>query len=416
MKDNMTEADNKAQKKKKKKKSKWIKKRHTVLTKLVTPVFFVWAKLAYRVEINRLKKKDSRQFLILSNHQTEFDQFFIGLTFPQAVYYVASEDMFSIGFLAKLLKWAVAPIPFKKSTNDVGAVMNCMRIAHDGGTICVFPEGNRTYHGRTVNMKDSIATMAKKMRLPIAFFRIENGYGVQPRWSNVKRKGRMKAGITRIMEPEEFSSLSEQELYEIIKKELFVDEHTLQGEFRSKRLAEYIERAFYVCPDCGLSNFSSSCCRITCTRCGKQIDYLPDKALKGVGFDFRFKNEGEWYDYQEDFIRKLDLSEYIDTPAYEEKAVFIKVIPYKFKQVISKNAIVRLFGDRYEITFDNETRTLDFADISATTAVGRNKFNIYTREDIFQIKSDEHFNALKYVNFYYAMRNGEDGNAEFLGL
>lgn len=408
--------DSKAVKKKKKTKTKWVKKRHSIITAIVTPLFFVCSKLMYGLQFKRLKKSERRQFLIVSNHQTAFDQFFIGLTFGGAVYYVASEDMFSTGWLSRLLTWAVAPIPFKKSTNDVGAVMNCMRAAHEGGTICIFPEGNRTYHGKTVNMKDSIAVLAKKMKLPLALYRIEGGYGVQPRWSDVKRRGKMKAGILKVIEPEELARMSEAEIYDLICRELYIDEHATGGEFKSGKLAESLERAIYVCPKCGLSRFVSQKKVMTCEKCGQQIEYLPDKTLRGVGCAFDLKDEGEWYEYQENYIRKLDLSQYYDTPAYEEEVTFLRVIPYKYKEVLEKKAHIRLYGNRYEI-LGEDVKTFRFEDIQASSAVGKNKLNFYVGNDIYQIKADRHFNALKYVNFYYHyIGKGDNGNAEFLGL
>ena len=390
---------------------------------------FVAAKLLYGVKLNKRKKKDARQLLIVSNHQTVFDDFFVGLSFSGPVYYVASEDMFSIGILSKLLSWAVGPIPFKKSTNDVGAVMNCMRIAHEGGSICIFPEGNRTYHGRTVAMKDSIAVLAKKMKLPLAIFKIDGGYGIKPRWSDKRRKGKMTAGVTRIIEPEELAKMTEEEIYRLISKELYVDEHKKTEEYPSRHLAEYLERAIYVCPDCGLSAFISKGRRISCQKCGKITEYLPNKTLKGINYDCRMKNEGEWYDYQENYIRRLSRDAYLTEPAYVENVSILRVIPYKKKLMLDKEAVIRLYSDRYEFSV-GAGATADFAEnscfdgialpfskVQAAAAVGRNKLNIYTSEGIYQIKADKHFNPLKYVNFYYHyIGNGENSDAEFLGL
>jgi len=56
--------------------------------------------------------------------------------------------------------------------------------------------------------------------------------------------------------------------------------------------------------------------------------------------------------------------------------------------------------------------------------LGRNKANVYINDKkylvfhkVYQLKSTKDFNALKYVNFYYAFK-GEKGenNAKFLGL
>ena len=149
------------------KKKKWIKFRHRVISTLAYPFLKVWACCKYKIKIKRCKKRG--QYLILANHQTGFDQFFVGLTFKNPVYYVASEDLFSNGLSSRLIKYAVAPIPIKKQATDVRAVINCIQVAREGGSIAIFPEGNRTYSGATCHMNKSIAPLAKKLGLPIAF-------------------------------------------------------------------------------------------------------------------------------------------------------------------------------------------------------------------------------------------------------
>lgn len=165
-------------------KKRWIKYRHRVVRNIAYAVLSPYAKIKYGIHVERFKEQGKRPYLILMNHQTAFDQFFIGMTFKGAVYYVASEDLFSNGWVSSLLRWLVAPIPIKKQTADVSAVLACARVAKEGGTIAIAPEGNRTYSGRTGYMNPAIASLAMHLKLPIALVRIEGGYGVQPRWSD----------------------------------------------------------------------------------------------------------------------------------------------------------------------------------------------------------------------------------------
>ena len=65
---------------------------------------------------------------------------------------------------------------------------------------------------RRRRMNPAIAGLARMLKLPIALFRIEGGYGVHPRWSDVVRRGRMHAYVSRVIEPEEFAGLSKAEL------------------------------------------------------------------------------------------------------------------------------------------------------------------------------------------------------------
>ena len=392
----------------------WIKGRHRVVTFLIRLFFRPYVCWKYGITIEKFPEQGNRPYLIMMNHQTAYDQFFVGMMFRNPVYYVATEDLFSMGWVSDLIRYLVEPIPIKKQTMDLQAVKNCIRVAREGGSICLAPEGNRTYHGKTVYMKPGIASLAKKLGLPLAFFRIEEGYGVQPRWSDVVRKGKMRCYISRVVEPEEYAEMSTDQLYSLIQKELYVDEARVTGQFHHKQNAEFLERVVYVCPWCGLSPFESHDDRITCQTCGRQIRHLPTKELEGVDFTFPHRFVAEWYDWQNDFINKTDLTALTETPVFTETVRYSLVHPNKYKELLKEEAKVCLYGDR--ITIDD--RLFFFDSISAVSVLGKNKLNIYEGKEIFQLKGDKRFNALKYVNFYHRYKNMRTGdqNGQFLGF
>jgi len=396
---------------KKKKDNKWMRPRHRFIRNLAVLVLAPISWLRYGIRVERFRDQGDRAYLILMNHQTAFDQFFVGMAFRGPVYYIATEDIFSLGWISRLLRWAVAPIPIKKQTTDISAVMTCIRIAREGGTIALAPEGNRTYSGRTVHMNPAIAKMARKMKLPIALFRIEDGYGVQPRWSDGTRKGRMTGRVSRVIEPEEYAAMTDAALIETIREGLYVDEARITGEFRCRARAEYLERAVYVCPECGFSKFESHGHEIRCTGCGRKAVYSKDKTLSG---DFPFPFVAQWYDYQENFVNRYDPMAHLEAPIFRDKATVSRVIVYSHKERIAKDMPLELYGDRVVM---GDT-VLHFDDISAAACLGRNKLNLYHGKDVLQFKGDKRFNALKYVNLYFRYRNitRGDENGKFLGL
>lgn len=393
------------------KKNTWIRPRHRIITELVRLVLAPLSRLRYRVAVEPFPARKGQGYLILMNHTTAFDQFFIGMAFHRTIYYMATEDIFSLGFVSRALRWLVAPIPIKKQTVDISAVKTCIRIAREGGTIALAPEGNRTYHGRTVYMNPAIVKMAKKMKLPIALFRIEGGYGIQPRWGEGARKGTMTAGVTRVIEPEEYRSLSDEELMDIVRRELHVDEAKVTVEYDCKARAEYLERAVYICPHCGFSKFESQGHEVRCLSCGRKAVYNKDKTLTG---DFPFRFVADWYDWQESFVNSYDPMAHVEEPIFRDTAEVRRVIVYSHKELISKDMPLELYGDRVVM---GDT-TLHFDDITAATCLGRNKLNIYYGKDVLQFKGDKRFNALKYMHLYFRYRNitrGEEGDT-FLGM
>ena len=387
--------------KKKKKNSPWLKPHHGLVRNIAEIVLYPFVRLLYGARIRPYKEQGKRQYLILMNHQTAFDQFFVGYSFKGPIYYVASEDLFSKGFISSLIRFLVAPIPIKKQTTDPRAVINCIKVAREGGTIAMAPEGNRTYDGRPLHINPTIAPLAKKLGLPIAFFKIEGGYGVHPRWSDVIRGGGMDCGVSRVLEPEEYQDMTDEELYKVIVDELHVDETKIEGSYPHKKNAEYLERAIYTCPICGFTKLESHGDTIKCCTCGMEVRHTDTKELTCEDPSFKFNSVADWFDYQADLISKITLDDYKDSPIFTDKANFFENIPYKKKVLIKKDAEMELYVDRIVIN----GVTYPFDQVIGITVLGKNKLNVYHDGHIWQLKGDKRFCALKYVNIYNHYKN-----------
>ena len=396
------------------KQNTWVKPRHKYIFAFLRTIFRPYVRLKYHITPEPFPASEDRPYLIVFNHQTGFDQFFPMLIFRQPTYFVASEDIFSLGWISGVLRWLVAPIPIKKQTNDLKAVKNCIRVAREGGSICLAPEGHRTFHGKTVYIKPSIASLAKKLGLPLVIFRIEGGYGVQPRWSDVVRGGKMRCYVRTVLEPEEMKEMSNEALAAFIERELYVDEAKVTGRFPHKKNAEFLERVVYTCPDCGLTEWESHGDLITCKKCGKTVRHGDTTELQGVGSDFPHRFVAEWYEWQNNYVNQIDPLAHLDAPLFRDTVQISRVYLEKYKKVLKKDAQLCLYGDR--ITLDG--MDYPFAEADAITLLGKNKLNLYWDKEIFQIKGSKRFNALKYLNFYHRYKNITEGDThgKFLGL
>ena len=397
----------------------WTKFRHRVITEAVRLILTAHVVSKYHIKAERFKGQGNRQYLVLFNHQTAYDQFFVGLAFKGPVYYMATEDIFSMGWVSSLIRYLVAPIPIRKQTTDIAAIRNCVRVAKEGGTIALAPEGNRTYSGRTEYINPSIVSLIRMLKLPVALLRIEGGYGIQPRWAGKVRKGSMRSYVSQVIEPETWQELSNDELYSRIVEGLAVNENCLSGEFPTKAPAEFLDRAIYTCPDCGLSTFHSQGDILRCTKCGKETRYLPTKELRGVNWDCPFPFVAEWYDYQKAYVNSLDTHALTEQPLFADTAQLSRVIVFKHKELLRQTAAIHLYGDRMVVDqgAENELQ-LPFSQVSAVVCLGPNKLNVYCGEDVYQFKGDKHFNSLKYTNLFHRYQNIAKGEAhvEFLGL
>ena len=394
-----------------------IRARHSILRFILGPVVWLLCKLYIpKLKIYGLKDK-SRPYLFLYNHVTAFDQFFVSLASPRPLYHVASEDIFTNGILSKLMIWATGPIPIKKQMTDASAIKTLTKTAKAGGSIALSPEGNRSFDGRGVYINPAIAKLIKLLKLPIAIFKIEGGYGAWPRWSDKTRRGPVTCKVDYIIEPDEYKSMSADELFAVIKDKLYIDESICKDDYKGKNLAEFIERLFYVCPDCGFSEFESKGDVARCKACGLEVSVKGNGELSSKPFEP--KSIAQWYDLQNAFVNKCDVTTLTESPVFTDKGDFFKVVPYKKKEMLFEGAKLLLFGDRIEVKSSDEVLcTIDFNDTEVVTVLGRNKLNIYTKEDVYQIKSEKRFNAVKYMNMFYRFKNQTGGNesGEFLGL
>ena len=169
------------------KKKTWVKKRHARTFAFLRAVLppFLRLRYHYRAEPSGLKEGP---YLILSNHQASMDPFFLSASFPFPVYFFASDDIFNLK-LSPLIRFLVNPIPKSKSLSDLQAVKDMVRVLKEGGSVGIFPEGNRTIDGGPWGFSDSVAKLVKLSGVPVVLYNLRGGYGTDPRWGHNIRRG-----------------------------------------------------------------------------------------------------------------------------------------------------------------------------------------------------------------------------------
>ena len=401
----------------KKKEKKWCHFRHLVVVAMMRIVMWPILRIKYGFHYKRFQH-DKRNYLILFNHQTTQDQFFVGYLFKNKTYYVTSDDFTTIPFVSWLLKVLVHIIPYKKASTDFGILKNCKQVASENGNIAIAPEGNRCYSGKTGYINPTIAKMIKFLKLPVAFVLIKGGFGVMPRFSKKPRRGRCTCEVTRVWEYDEYKDLSYEAMYEVVKKEMWLDESVPDNKFTSKKKAEFLERVIYLCPNCGVVHFASHGDILECPKCHAKLKYTDYKQFEVVEGNYTFKNVSDWYDYQRKALFKFNMLELDNNvPLFDDKIKLFEVVPRKTKKKISLNAHIVFFPNRLEITYDENKLIINLDEINSSGVFGDNKVNFFTNNHTYQIKYDDRFNGLKYVQYYYKykMDKGEN-NEQFFGI
>ena len=382
----------------KKKQKHWVKKRHAAVFAFLRFAMapFLWLRYHYRAEKAPIRKGPC---IVLSNHQATMDPFFISKAFPFQLYFYASDDLFNLK-VSPLIRYLAAPIPKSKSVADLKAVMISLRVLREGGAIGITPEGNRTLSGRQWEMGDSVAKLVKTAKVPLVLFNLCGGYGTDPRWGIKIRRGTKFVGrVRRILTPEEYAGMSDEELFGIIKNELDVDD-TLSGErYKSRRRAEYIERALYMCPVCGsIGTIHSHGTGFCCTSCKTEAEYTEDlKISPPVGGYSRIY---EWYEWErQEIVRRILGGEKIS----DGDILFRESVKLQKKIKLPGNTVT-LDKDSLMISGGGAETRYPLAEIDAITAVGKKKFNFYYKGKILQVKGGKRFCAIKYVHAFDGIR------------
>lgn len=285
------------QEKKTKKQNLWVKKRHARVFAFLRFAMGGFMRIKYHYKAEKAPIKEG-PCLILHNHQATMDPFFVSMAFRFPVYFIASDDLFNLK-VSPLIRYLAAPIPKSKSMKDLAAVKNAMRVLKEGGAVGIAPEGNRTFSGRQwETVPDAIAKLVKTAKVPVVLFNLCGGYGTDPRWGHSVRRGTKFVGrVKRILYPEEYKDMSVEELYSLILKEINVVDADSGERYKSRKRAEYIERALYMCPVCKkIGSYYSKGTHFTCTRCGATAEYTQQLTIEPpIG---GFTKVYEWFDWE----------------------------------------------------------------------------------------------------------------------
>lgn len=94
-----------------KKTPKEVRLRHQVLTRLIVPFVRIYIVIKYKLFYKKYKALNKKgPFIVLANHTVNIDPMIMGMQFPFHLYYIATEQVFNLGFLSKVIKFIVNPI------------------------------------------------------------------------------------------------------------------------------------------------------------------------------------------------------------------------------------------------------------------------------------------------------------------
>ena len=344
-------------------------KRHKFLWKILYTLIRPY--LIHRFGYTHDNASRDEACLIISNHVTNWDPLLLALSFKnQQVAFVASEHLFRMGWLSKLIQWLVAVIPRRKGSTGMDTAM-----------------------------------LAQVSGATLLTYRIDGGYLTNPRWGKGIRKGKMHGQVVRAYSPAELKAMKKEEILEAINRDINEDTWDSQRSqpvrYKGKNRAQYMESALFICPEC------------------KQIGTLKgegDRIRCSCGLDLRFTEEGFFFPTQPyETIAQWEAwqLETFRTGDYQQPAEGIADDNVTYIKVDNDHAVTQLAEGKLTLQDGRLTigeHTLPLTEISNMAIVRTNRLIFSMNGEYYELKSQVRGCCMrKYLLAWQNARNAAKG-------
>lgn len=373
-------------------------RRHQMVFKVLMPFVHIFTKWKFNYEYDHIKHIEG-PYLLLANHNMELDPVLVGEAVENQIYFVASEHLLRKGIATKLLMYFLKPIIHMKGRQGAKTVKQMLRTLQEGHRVCIFPEGNRSFNGVTMDMEASIAKVAKKAKVKLITYRLEGGYLTQPRWATNLRKGKIRGRLVNVYTPEQLAQMSDAQISQAIITDLQEDAYATQKKeriaYKGQNLALGLESTIFCCPKCGTyGKLHSENDRFFC-ECGFELIYdvygdMTDR--EGNVHTVTMLDE-----FQKAQLKKQIFERTNEMPLFEDQVTMYR-IGANHEVISTETGALRAFTDRLE--FGGEI--YDYQGMDGMAIYSRNALVIHHEklEGHLEMKSEMRFNALKYLYLY----------------
>jgi len=190
-------------------------------------------------------------------------------------------------------------IPKSKFIPDIQTIRLVLKTIKKGASIGVFPEANRSWDGNNLDIVESTGKLVKLANLPLIGAKIKGAYLSLPRWAEKKRKGKVIIEFSQILKKEEISTLSYQEINEVILNWIRHSDDDFEKINRIKYigddLAHFLEQIFFICPKCkSLISVYSEGNHVKCRNCNLDLIYNEYATFEDCNSNFELENVSSW--------------------------------------------------------------------------------------------------------------------------
>lgn len=349
-------------------------------------------------------KPKTNKFIVISNHTDAIDPGYITVALGRYIRFVAGDHTIrqKKGWMYKYLAGVI--IKHRELPTSV-LIDEIKKNISYGIPVGLFAEGAITVNGQTCFLSENTGRLLKESGASLITYRIVGGYLKKPRWAPHSRRGPVKADFVNEYSPEELAKLTDKEVADIIRRDIYVnifDEQRKNPQiYEGENLAESVERVLYICPKCKkMCMLKSSGDFLTCESCGYKLRFGTDGFFHDCGTGVIFYNTLDWDMWQRQELKQRLASAQPGSLIFCDKHQSVSKITDTTKlEMLSRDAVLSLYTDRLSVEMNNGRPPLEFklSEINQLTFSGKDAVLIIENGNVYDIRCSVPRSSIKYM-------------------
>ena len=346
------------------------------------------------------RKPKHKAFILICNHTEAFDPGYEMAALKKYVRFVASDHTLRMktGWLYRYIGGVIIKYRDKPShflTDEI------KRNLAAGIPVGLHAEGAMSLNGQTGFISEHTGQLVKESGAALVTYRFVGGYLRKPRWAESARSGPIIGQFVGEYSPEELSKMSVQEITELIRRDTYVNVYDEQKknphEYAGENLAECVERVLYVCPKCGeVGKLHSKGNTLKCD-CGYSVDMGSDGLFHDTGSGLIHDNVLDWDLWQRDVWKEKVLAAKEGEIIFSEDGQIVKKVDGENEEMLSDNAKISLYPDKFVVEYEGNTITMDMAKIKQTSLANKDTLLIVDDKIFLDIRCHIPRSPNKYI-------------------
>ena len=347
---------------------KSYKKPNHIIYFIFRTVCRIISKFKLNLNIKRNELKNVKQsYVIIANHESSIDFMTLAAAVNRRLNFVISNSYYQTIKIKGLLD-ACGVIPKQQFQTSITDMKKMKEVVEHDRSIAIYPAGLMSENGVSTPIPIATGKFIKWLNRDVYIAYSEGSYLTNPKWSSLKRKGRIDLDIYKLMTKEELENYSAEDVQNIIEEKLYYNAY----ENQEKLMIKYkngdnivgLENVVYQCPKCmhefTISSVESN--KLVCSHCNNTVISDEYGFLYPEGDSLCYKHPSDWHKMISD---KLFEEIKNNEDYYLESEADISMIDYKKHKFVNVGS-ARLKISRNGLEVDGVFSGKDYYNIFST--------------------------------------------------